>query len=174
MDEIWCLLRRVKSTLFTVCVERDVYVEPPSDLHRPGLVAKLIKTLYGTLEASNALQKLWGEHNRSNGFELVASNPALYRSELANGFCHGDDFVIVAAEDQIDSFGKLLQEKFDTRRIGMTGAAERLDKELEVLHRSVRVINNELMEIEADQKHVPRITGKILDSLKATLSRLRE
>ena len=30
-------------------------------------------------------------------------------------------------------------------------------KELEVLHRSVRVINNELMEIEADQKHVPRL-----------------
>ena len=57
-------------------------------------------------------------------FELVASNPALYRSELVNGFCHGDDFVTAAAEDQIESFRKLLQEKFDTRRIGMTGAAE--------------------------------------------------
>ena len=41
-----------------------------------------------------------------------------------------------AAEDQIESFGKLLQEKFGTRRIGMTGAAEHLDRELEVLHRS--------------------------------------
>ena len=37
----------------------------------------------------------------------------------------------------------------------MIGAAKHLDKELEVLHRSVRVINDELMEIEADQKHVP-------------------
>ena len=60
-----------------------------------------------------------------------------------------------AAEDQIEVFGKMLQEKFDTRRIGMIGAAKHLDKELEVLHRSVRVINDELMEIEADQKHVP-------------------
>ena len=42
----------------------------------------------------------------------------------------------------------------------MTGAAEHLDKELEVLHRSVRVINNELMEIEADQKLVHLITGR--------------
>ena len=42
----------------------------------------------------------------------------------------------------------------------MTAAAEQLDKELEVLHRSVRVINNELMEIEADQKHVLLITGR--------------
>ena len=63
-----------------------------------------------------------------------------------------------AAEDQIEVFGKMLQEKFDTRRIGMIGAATKhLDKELEVLHGSVRVINDELMEIEADQKHVPRL-----------------
>ena len=114
--------------------ERDVYVEPPSDLHRPGLVAKLNKTMYGTQDVSNAWKKLWREHLRSNGFELVASNPALYRSEP--------------------------QEKFDTRGIGMTGAAEHLDKELEVLHRSVSFINNGLMDIEADQKHVHLIAGR--------------
>ena len=51
-----------------------------------------------------------------------------------------------AAEDQIEYFGKMLQEKFVTRRIGMIGAAKHLDKELEVLHRSVRVICHELME----------------------------
>ena len=38
----------------------------------------------------------------------------------------------------------------------MVGAAGHLDKELEVLHKSVRVINDELMEIEVDQKHVPQ------------------
>ena len=62
-----------------------------------------------------------------------------------------------AAEDQIESFGKLLQEKFGTRRIGMIGAAEHLGKELEVLHRSVRVINSDMMEIDADQRHVPQL-----------------
>ena len=95
-------------------------------------MAKLNKTMYGTQDASNAWQKLWGEYLRSSGFELGASNPVLYRSELVNGFCQGDGFVTTAAEDQIESFGRLLQEKFDTRRIGMTGAAEHLDKELEV------------------------------------------
>ena len=114
-----------------VC-ERDVYVKPPSELHR-----------LGTQDATNAWQKLWGKHLRSNGFELGASNPAMYKSELVNGFCPGDDFVIAAAEDFIESFGKLLQEKFDTRRIGMIGAAGHLDKELEVLHSVVRVINSE-------------------------------
>ena len=47
-----------------------------------------------------------GEHLRNNGFELGASNPALYRSELVNGFCHGDDLLTAAAEDQIETFGK--------------------------------------------------------------------
>ena len=140
--------------------ERDFYVEPPAELHRPGLVAKLNKTVYGTQDASNAWQKLWGEHLRNNSFELGASNSALYRSELLNGFCHGDDFVTAAAEDQIEIFGKMLQDKFDTRRIGMISAARHVDKELEVLHRSVRVINDALIEIEADQKHVPRIAGR--------------
>ena len=139
-----------------VC-ERDVHVEPPSELHRLGLVAKLNKTKYGTQDASNAWQKLWGEHLRSNGFELSASNQALYNSELVNGFCRGDDFATAAAEDQIESFGKLLHGKFGTRCIGMIGAAEHLDKELELLHRTVRVINSEWMEIEADQKRVPQL-----------------
>ena len=89
--------------------ERDVYVEPPAELHRPGLVAKLDKTMYGMQDASNAWQNLWGEHLRSSGFEPGASNPALYRSELVKGFCHGDDIVTGAAEDQIEIIGKMLQ-----------------------------------------------------------------
>ena len=58
--------------------------------------------------------------------------------------------MIAAAEDQIEIFGKMLQDKFDTRRIGMIGAAGHLDKELEVLHRSVRVINDELPQFLED------------------------
>ena len=67
----------------------------------------------------------------------------------------------------------MLQEKFDTRRSGMIGAAKHLDKELEVLHRSVKVINDELMEIEADQKHVPRLLED-LGLVKETSLKLRD
>ena len=61
--------------------------------------------MYGTQDASDAWQKLLGERFRSNGFELGVSNPALYRSEPVSGFCHRDDFVTAAAEDQIEVFG---------------------------------------------------------------------
>ena len=69
----------VSRALFYDVRERDVYVEPHLELHRPGFVGKLNKTVYGTQDASNAWQKLWGEHLRSNGIELGASNPALCR-----------------------------------------------------------------------------------------------
>ena len=59
-----------RAHFYGVC-ERDVYVEPPAELHRPGLVAKLNKTMYGTQDSSNAWQKLWGEHLRNNGVSLV-------------------------------------------------------------------------------------------------------
>ena len=101
----------------------------------------------------------------------------VYRSQLLNGFCHGDDFVIAAAEDQVECLGKLLQRKFETIRFGMKSAAEHLDKELEVLHRCVRVISSELMEIEADQRHLPwlledleLIRGNLVNTPRVKLS----
>ena len=100
----------------------------------------------------------------SNDFDLDASNPALYRSEYVNGFCHGDDFVTAAAEDQLEIFGRPLHEKFDT------GAAEHLDKEMEALHRTVRVSTDELIMLKTDQKYVPLL----LKDLEAILSRLQE
>ena len=39
----------------------------------------------------------------------------------------------------------------------MIGAAKHLDKEVEMPYRFVRVISDELMEIAADQKHVPEL-----------------
>ena len=45
-----------RAHFYGVC-ERDVSVEPLAELRRPGLVAKLNKTMYGTQDASNAWQK---------------------------------------------------------------------------------------------------------------------
>ena len=42
-----------RAHFYGVC-EGDVYVEPLAELHRPGLVAILTKTMYGTNDASNA------------------------------------------------------------------------------------------------------------------------
>ena len=165
-----------RAHFYGVC-ERDVCVEPPAEFTPSWSCGEPQQDDVRNARCEQRMAEVVGEHLCNNGFELGASNPALYRSELVNGFCHGDDFVTAAAEDQIEVFGKMLQEKFDTRRIGMIGAAKNLDKELEVLHRSVRVINDELMEIEADQKHVPRlledlglIQGNVVETPRVKLS----
>ena len=46
-----------RAHFFGVC-EPDVYVEPLAELHRPELVAKFNKTMFGTQDASNAWKKL--------------------------------------------------------------------------------------------------------------------
>ena len=44
---------------YGVC-ERDVYVEPFSELHRPGFVGELDKTTYGTQDASKRVAETVG------------------------------------------------------------------------------------------------------------------
>ena len=111
--------------------------------------------MYGTQDASNVWQKTWGEQLQNNGYKLGGSHPSLFCSEHLKGFCHGDDFAIAAAEEEVERFNNILSEKFEIRQTGMVGHADHLDKELEVLHRTVRIVNDELMAVEADQKHVP-------------------
>ena len=136
---------------------------PPEDpkAGQPGVCGKLNKTMYGTQDAINAWQKLWGEQLRSNGYVLGASTPSLFRSDLLKGFGHGGDFVVAAAENQVDLFGRMLVDKFEVRRAGMIGAAEHRDKELELLHRAGRVVGPALIEIEAQQRHVPQLLGDL-------------
>ena len=60
VNEFWFLqCSDVSRAHFYGVCERDVYVQPFAELHRPGLVAKLNNTMYGTQDASNAWQKLW-------------------------------------------------------------------------------------------------------------------
>ena len=55
--------------------------------------------VYGTQDASRRGRNNGANTSAAMAFELVTSNPALYRSELVNGLWHGDDFVTAAAED---------------------------------------------------------------------------
>ena len=79
-------------------------------------------------------------------------NKTMYGTQDSRNMWQQIWFVTAVAEDQIEIFGKMLPAKFETRRILMIGVAQHRDRELKVLHKSVRVINDELMKIEVDQK----------------------
>ena len=76
----------VSRTHFYGVCERHVYVETTLRIASSWTRGQTQQTMYGTYDVSNAWQKVWGEQIRSNGFDLGASNPALYRSEHVNGF----------------------------------------------------------------------------------------
>eukprot|EP00971_Amphidinium_carterae_P141226 2798429-Amphidinium_carterae.1 len=111
--------------------------------------------MYGTQDASNIWQRTWACHLEKHGYVMGTSNPALFCSEHLKGFCHGDDFVVAACEDEADIFEGILADKFEMRCTGKIGFKNHLDKELEILHRKVRISLDGAMEIEADTKHVP-------------------
>eukprot|EP00971_Amphidinium_carterae_P087477 1730811-Amphidinium_carterae.1 len=70
-----------RARFYGVC-GREMYLRPPEELHRPGLLAKLNKTMYGTQDASNVLQKTLGDHLQANGFALGSSGPSLSCSDF--------------------------------------------------------------------------------------------
>ena len=71
------------------------------------------------------------------------------------GLCHGGDFLVVASRKRLDSFGKLLESKFDVRGSEVVGFGSGVSKMLKMLNRSVKVNDAEdCVELEADEKHV--------------------
>ena len=71
------------------------------------------------------------------------------------GFCHGDDFGVVASEKRLKDIGDALEAAFDVKLEGTVGFASHLAKELHMLNRRVCVdVAGDKMTIEADQKHV--------------------
>ena len=87
-------------------LDRDVFVEPPSDIKKPGIVWRHKKPLYGL---DNASRKFWlwvkGILNRI-GLGVMEGDEAFYYlhrdGDLIGGvITHVDDFTIAGIEDFI-------------------------------------------------------------------------
>ena len=134
---------------------RRVFTTLPEGFEEPGYCALLLKTMYGTEDAASVWQDTWSDHLRRGGVRIGRASPALFMKEGLRGLCHGDDFAVVAARQDLLDFEALLQAKFATRRTGHLGFAEDCDTEIRVLNRTIRVDRSaETIELEADKRHV--------------------
>ena len=79
------------------------------------------------------------------------------------GLCHGDDFCVVARRKQLQTFGKVLEKRFEVKQIGYIGFGANDEKELKILNRTKKndVLNDE-MTLEADTK----LVENALESMK--------
>ena len=87
----------VKRAHFVAEATRDLYVELPSEIRKPGedKVGKLLKSLYGTRDAASNWEKTIRKVMESFGFICSMGTPCNFYHPTRNLRCtvHGDDFV---------------------------------------------------------------------------------
>ena len=71
------------------------------------------------------------------------------------GLCHGDDFRVVARQKHLQTFGKILEKRFEVKQTGHIGLSASNEKELKILNRAIKIgVLNDEMTLEADTKLV--------------------
>ena len=79
------------------------------------------------------------------------------------GLCHGDDFFVVARQKQLQTFGKVLENRFEVKHTGHIGFVVNDKKELKILNRTIKIdVLNDEMALEADTK----LVENALESMK--------
>ena len=114
------LILDVSRAHFYARASRDVYIQLPKEDARSGerdVCGKLLRTMYGTLDA---LEK-WGEHYSqillSHGFVRGRASPCHFTHPTwgVHLLVHGDDFVIVARREGRARTLKLLEDNFEIK-----------------------------------------------------------
>lgn len=104
---------------FNAVAERELYATLPEEMAQEGFCAKLRRTMYGTQDAARLWGELWANHlEKQDDFSIGKSSRALFCSSSLKGFCHGDDFAVVASEKVVELFHMLLNEVFETKCVG--------------------------------------------------------
>ena len=87
---------------------RELYVEIPDEdpMKQKGCVGLLLRSMYGTQDASNLWQEDYTETLAQRGYMPGRSNPAVFHSHRGDGrmLVHGDDFVLLADDEESKSW----------------------------------------------------------------------
>jgi hypothetical protein len=120
-------------------IERDVYIRPPPEYRKPGIVWKLKKGLYGLKEAA----RLWYEELvtdlENNGGQRLTGDPGcllFHVGDTINGFVliHVDDIFISGEDDFQDELVNRIKTRFrvskdQSSNFVYTGMSIRCDKQ---------------------------------------------
>ncbi|CAK0793479.1 unnamed protein product [Prorocentrum cordatum] len=111
------LLFDISVAFFHGLVRKVLYVVPPKDLRKKGKVWGLLRSLYGTRDASQVFQTYVADNLSEHGFDRNAVVPCLYWScELeALGVHWGDDFIYALPNDSADDLEQLMREVFKVK-----------------------------------------------------------
>ena len=103
-------------------IDREVFVEPPSDVKKEGIVWKLLKPIYGLKDASRKFWLRVKEMFVKEGMKTVRGDEAFYykhdRSKLQGMILsHVDDFAMAGTSDFLLSMTKKVKETLNISKI---------------------------------------------------------
>ena len=118
-------------------VRKVIYVVPPKDLRKKGKIWRLLKSLYGTRDASQVFATYVEEGLNDHGFQRNAVVPCLYWGAMleALGVHWVDDFIFGIPDDRADDLEQLMRVVFKVKTCERIGPG--FLTTVEFLHRKV-------------------------------------
>ena len=144
---------------------RWIYTFLPEGHEQVGKLARLCRSMYGTRDAASIWGDTWSDVLKESSMKVGTAWPAFFCSCDGDlkGLCHGDDFCVVARQKQLQTFGKVLEKRFEVKQTGHIGFGVNDEKELKILNRTIKIdVLNDEMTLEADTK----LVENALESMK--------
>ena len=140
---------------------RQLFLQlPEEDQNLPGdtepMAGRLLKSMYGTQDASKIFQDDYQGYLRQEGAEFSRLCPSIFKisSRGLLGAVHGDDFMVAGEPENLKWFDEVLNRRYTARWENTLGDGY---GEMFFLNRLVRYIpdgaDGPALEIEADARH---------------------
>ena len=136
---------------------RWIYTFLPGGHEQVGKLDRLCRSTYGTRDAASFWGDTWSDVLKESSMKVGTACPACFRSRDGDlkGLRHGDDFCVVARQKQLQTFGQVLEKRFELKQTGHIGFGVNDEKELKILNRTIKIdVLNDEMTLEADTKLV--------------------
>ena len=144
--------------------KRAVYCTLPEGDESPGQCARLVRTMYGTQDASAIWQETYTELLQKYNIQSGTAWPSIFydRESDARFLVHGDDFVVLGDDEAQARIEKILAEKFEFRVDGSLGPDESDGSVMSVLNRILEFDKNTgVLSYEPDPRHAEIIVKQL-------------
>ena len=119
-----------------------MYVELPAEANvTEDECGKLIHWLYGCRPAAQAWEEHYSRVLKECGFKRLQSVPVAFVHETRDlmGVVHGDDFVFVGLDEDLDFVLKVLRGRYEVKNRGRLGKGPGDVRKIDVLGRNIEV-----------------------------------
>jgi hypothetical protein len=142
--------------------ERELFVDLPPEIRRPGFCGRLKRCLYGTRDASARWEAFLAAELKKNGFIQGVASACCFHHPQRDLRCmvHGDDFVFVGPDVDLTWVEKIMGASFLIKVVGKLGGDRGDEREIRVLNRVLRWTADGIM-YEADPRHAELLAREV-------------